>query len=80
MAWDKARELVSNGSTAALACLGRMPMQHAAYRKFRDQSILSHYASVADYLHYIVFGVARKMNQGEDECLIVNQSLFRECA
>jgi hypothetical protein len=44
-----------------------MPMQHLAYRKFRDRSILSHYASVADYLHYTIFDVPRKMNQSEAE-------------
>ena len=57
MSWEEAAKAVGDGSSVALARLGRMPAQSKQYREFRDGVILKKYVSVTDYLYATVFGL-----------------------
>lgn len=57
MSWEEAAKVVGDGSSVALARLGRMPLQNKQYREFRDDVILKKYVSVTDYLYVTVFGL-----------------------
>ena len=62
MPWNEAVEVVRDGTSVALARLGRMPLQSKHYREFRDGVILQEYVSVTDYLYATVFGLDCKQN------------------
>ena len=66
MTWDEAAAAINDGSTEALATLGRLPLEIKSYNEFRSTNILGKYASVTDYLLATIFSCDCAPNEGRD--------------
>lgn len=66
--FDKAKQLIENGTVESLGALGRSPLELKRYWNYRDTNIKPHYCSVTDYLYTTVFGLnSIIMNDEKDD-------------
>jgi hypothetical protein len=65
--FEKAKQLIEDGTIESLGTLGRSPLELKRYLNYRDNNIKPHYRSVTDYLYITIFGFDSVIIDTKDE-------------